>query len=112
MELFVSKRGGRDPTRTSLPSTPTPPNHLNTPENRPPIVSYLRSFLLEIFLVAPTLSIPTPPSLPTMPGLNSAAGLLGLLQEPDDQLRCFALQKLDQNVDQFWAQIADSVPMM
>lgn len=53
-----------------------------------------------------------PPPNPTMPGLNSAAGLLGLLQEPDDQLRCFALQKLDQNVDQFWAQIADSVPMM
>ncbi|KAI5853970.1 armadillo-type protein [Tricharina praecox] len=44
-----------------------------------------------------------------MPGLTSAAGLIGLLDEPDQQLRCFALQQLDNHVHQFWAEIADEV---
>ncbi|KAI5851178.1 armadillo-type protein [Morchella snyderi] len=44
-----------------------------------------------------------------MPGLSSAAGLIGLLDEPDQQLRCYALQKLDELVNQFWPEIAESV---
>ncbi|PWW75040.1 26S proteasome regulatory complex, non-ATPase subcomplex, Rpn2/Psmd1 subunit [Tuber magnatum] len=44
-----------------------------------------------------------------MPGLTSASGLIGLLDEPDQQLKCYALQNLDKLVDQFWAEIADSV---
>lgn len=44
-----------------------------------------------------------------MPGLTSAAGLIGLLDEPDQQLRSYALQKLDDTVDQFWAEIADDI---
>ncbi|PUU77052.1 armadillo-type protein [Tuber borchii] len=44
-----------------------------------------------------------------MPGLTSAFGLIGLLDEPDQQLKCYALQNLDKLVDQFWAEIADSV---
>lgn len=47
-----------------------------------------------------------------MPGLTSAAGLIGLLDEPDQQLRCYALQKLDELVNQFWPEIADSVSKM
>lgn len=47
-----------------------------------------------------------------MPGLTSAAGLIGLLDEPDQQLRCFALQQLDNHVHQFWAEIADEVSKM
>lgn len=47
-----------------------------------------------------------------MPGLTSAAGLIGLLDEPDEQLKCYALQNLNKLVDQFWAEIADSVPKM
>lgn len=47
-----------------------------------------------------------------MPGLTSAAGLIGLLDEPDQLLRCYALQKLDGLVDQFWPEIADSVSKM
>jgi hypothetical protein len=47
-----------------------------------------------------------------MPGLSSAAGLIGLLDEPDQQLRCYALQKLDELVNQFWPEIADSVSKM
>ncbi|KAI5793103.1 armadillo-type protein [Geopyxis carbonaria] len=44
-----------------------------------------------------------------MPGLTSAAGLIGLLDEPDQQLQFYALKKLDTLVDQFWAEISDSV---
>lgn len=47
-----------------------------------------------------------------MPGLSSAASLIGLLDEPDQQLRTYALQKLDQLVNQFWPEIADSVSKM
>jgi 26S proteasome regulatory subunit N2 len=47
-----------------------------------------------------------------MPGLTSAAGLIGLLDEPDQQLRSYALQKLDDTVDQFWAEIADDISKM
>lgn len=47
-----------------------------------------------------------------MPGLTSAAGLIGLLDEPEEQLRCYALEKLNQNVDQFWTEIADHVSKM
>ena len=47
-----------------------------------------------------------------MPGLTSAAGLIGLLDEPDQHLRCFALQQLDNYVHQFWAEIADEVSKM
>jgi len=47
-----------------------------------------------------------------MPGLTSASGLIGLLDEPDQQLKCYALQNLDKLVDQFWAEIADSVSKM
>lgn len=48
----------------------------------------------------------------SMPGLSSAAGLIGLLDEPDQQLRCYALQKLDELVNQFWPEIAESVSKM
>eukprot|EP00742_Colponemidia_sp_Colp-10_P001792 GILJ01001916.1.p1 GENE.GILJ01001916.1~~GILJ01001916.1.p1 ORF type:complete len:980 (-),score=200.10 GILJ01001916.1:129-3032(-) len=41
--------------------------------------------------------------------LTSAAGVLSLLQENEDQLKVFALQKLNAVVDQFWAEIADFI---
>ncbi|CCX33138.1 armadillo-type protein [Pyronema domesticum] len=44
-----------------------------------------------------------------MPGLTSAAGLIGLLDEPDTDLRNYALQQLDVYVHQFWPEIADEV---
>jgi hypothetical protein len=47
-----------------------------------------------------------------MPGLSSAAGLIGLLDERDASLKSYALVKLDELVDQFWAQIADDVSKM
>ncbi|KAJ3119649.1 proteasome regulatory particle base subunit [Nowakowskiella sp. JEL0407] len=41
--------------------------------------------------------------------LTSAAGLLSLLDEPEDLLKIYALEKLDSIVDVFWAEIADYV---
>jgi hypothetical protein len=52
------------------------------------------------------------PQISSMPGLTSAAGLIGLLDEPDQQLRSHALKHLNEYVDQFWAEIADEVPKM
>ena len=44
-----------------------------------------------------------------MPGLVSAAGLVGFLSEPDPELRAFALKQLDGQVDLLWTEIANSV---
>lgn len=47
-----------------------------------------------------------------MVGLVSAAGLIGLLDEPNDEIKCYALRQLDATVHQFWAEIADHVSKM
>jgi 26S proteasome regulatory subunit N2 len=47
-----------------------------------------------------------------MPGLVSAAGLVGFLSEPDPELRSFALKELDGQVDLLWTEIANSVGEM
>ncbi|KAI9346485.1 armadillo-type protein [Obelidium mucronatum] len=41
--------------------------------------------------------------------LTSAAGVISLLDESDERLKTFALTQLNTIVDQFWAEIADSV---
>ncbi|KAJ8325860.1 proteasome regulatory particle base subunit [Batrachochytrium dendrobatidis] len=41
--------------------------------------------------------------------LTSAAGILSLLDEPQDELKAYALSKLDSLVDLFWAEVSDSV---
>ncbi|RDD41259.1 26S proteasome non-ATPase regulatory subunit 1 [Trichoplax sp. H2] len=41
--------------------------------------------------------------------LTSAAGIISLLEEEDTQLKNFALSKLNDVVDDFWAEIADSI---
>ena len=38
-----------------------------------------------------------------------AAGILSLLEEPELELKVFALQRLNQLVDRFWAEIAERV---
>lgn len=47
-----------------------------------------------------------------MVGLVSATGLLGLLSEPDTEIRSFALKQLDSQVDLLWTEIANSVGEM
>lgn len=44
--------------------------------------------------------------------LVSVAGLVGYLDEYDQSIRSYALKKLDQLVDEYWAEIADSVSKM
>uniref|UniRef100_K3WVQ1 Uncharacterized protein n=1 Tax=Globisporangium ultimum (strain ATCC 200006 / CBS 805.95 / DAOM BR144) TaxID=431595 RepID=K3WVQ1_GLOUD len=46
------------------------------------------------------------------PSANSAAGVLALLEEDDYALKAHALQKLHQVVDQYWAEIADAIPLI
>lgn len=41
--------------------------------------------------------------------ITSAAGVVALLDEPEAELKSYALQKLNTLVDAFWAEIADSV---
>ncbi|KAK7090850.1 26S proteasome non-ATPase regulatory subunit 1-like [Littorina saxatilis] len=41
--------------------------------------------------------------------ITSAAGVLSLLDEPEPQLKMFALQKLDKIVGVFWAEISESI---
>ncbi|KAL4147647.1 hypothetical protein PRNP1_011401 [Phytophthora ramorum] len=43
---------------------------------------------------------------------NSAAGVLALLEEDDNALKAHALQKLNQVVDHYWAEIADAIPLI
>ena len=47
------------------------------------------------------------PPLPCSP-----AGFVGMLDEADDVLQAFALTKINAHVDQFWAEIADSLTKM
>ena len=42
----------------------------------------------------------------------SLAGVIALLDEHDDILKVYALQKLNGIVDQFWAEISDAVSKM
>jgi 26S proteasome regulatory subunit N2 len=41
-----------------------------------------------------------------------AAGILSLLKEPEEEVKVFALSKLNELVDDFWAEIAESVTSM
>ena len=44
-----------------------------------------------------------------MVGLTSAAGVVGFLAEPDTDLQVFALQKLNEEVNSLWTEVADSI---
>jgi 26S proteasome subunit RPN2, N-terminal domain len=71
------------------------------------------SFLLIVFLpFSGYLTPKTNTRIMTQVMLTSAAGVLSLLQEPDDALKAHALQKVNDLVDQFWAEIASSIATM
>ena len=40
------------------------------------------------------------------------AGVLSLLSESEEEIKIFALRRLDQLVDNFWAEISESVTSM
>jgi 26S proteasome regulatory subunit N2 len=43
---------------------------------------------------------------------SSAGGYIALLEEPEEELQQHGLYKINQRVDQFWAEIADALPLM
>ncbi|KAL4804283.1 armadillo-type protein [Aspergillus unguis] len=47
-----------------------------------------------------------------MVGLASAAGLVGFLSEPDAELKVFALQTLNAQIDTLWTEVVDAVPQI
>lgn len=47
-----------------------------------------------------------------MATLTSSAALLALLEEPDQSLQVYALENLNELVDEFWTEITDSVTLM
>ena len=47
-----------------------------------------------------------------MPGLVSASGILGFLSEEELELKVFALQTLNDDIDTLWTEVAGSVGQM
>ena len=47
-----------------------------------------------------------------MPGLTSASGVLGFLFDEEPELKVFALQTLNDDIDTLWAEVAGSVGQM
>lgn len=50
--------------------------------------------------------------LVTMPGLVSATGVLGFLSDEEPELKIFALQTLNDDIDTLWTEVAASVGQM
>lgn len=47
-----------------------------------------------------------------MPGLTSASGVLGFLFDEEPELKVFALQTLNDDIDTLWTEVAGSVGQM
>ncbi|KAG1171516.1 hypothetical protein G6F70_002255 [Rhizopus microsporus] len=47
-----------------------------------------------------------------MTALTSANGIIALLEEPQPELKVYALQQLNSLVDEFWAEISDSIAII
>ena len=75
----------------------------------------LSPFLDPIWRLA-TSTNPKPSSiralLSTMPGLVSATGVLAFLAEDEPELKVFALQTLNDDIDTVWTEVAGSLSQM
>lgn len=47
-----------------------------------------------------------------MPSLTSASGVLGFLSDEEPELKIFALQTLNDDIDTLWTEVAGSVSQM
>jgi len=47
-----------------------------------------------------------------MPGLDTPTGVLGFLADEEPELRVFALQTLNDDIDTVWTEVAGSLPEM
>jgi 26S proteasome regulatory subunit N2 len=43
---------------------------------------------------------------------TSAAGILSLIDDPDDEVKILALEELEPLCDRFWAEISDKLPVL
>ena len=81
-----------------------------------PLLSTLSSLLYSLLssLLSPLLSSLLSPllSLPSLPSFSPSAGVLSLLKESEDEIKVFALQRLNELVDDFWAEISESISQM
>jgi hypothetical protein len=60
-------------------------------------------------LESPLISADT---ISTMPGLTSASGVLGFLSDEEPELKVFALQTLNDDIDTLWTEVAGSIGQM
>jgi hypothetical protein len=85
--------------------------------------SHLFRFRLDSYRLAPPISIlvpkesrkePEPAAQPAfkMPGLVSATGVLGFLADEEPDLKIFALQTLNDDIDTVWTEVAGSLSQM
>jgi hypothetical protein len=51
-------------------------------------------------------------TISTMPGLTSASGVLGFLSDEEPELKVFALQTLNDDIDTLWTEVAGSIGQM
>ena len=51
-------------------------------------------------------------SIQTMPGITSASGVLGFLFDEEPELKVFALQTLNEDIDTVWTEVAGAVGQM
>lgn len=47
-----------------------------------------------------------------MVGVSSAGGLVGFLSEPDHALQVFALERLNEDIDNIWTEVSGSIGQM
>lgn len=68
------------------------------------MVLFVSGTLITLFLFQITFA--------EMPGLVSASGILGFLSEEEPELKVFALQTLNDDIDTLWTEVAGSVGQM
>lgn len=58
------------------------------------------------------VSCRAPSSVTTMPGLVTATGVLGFLADEEPELKVFALQTLNDDIDTVWTEVAGALGQM
>lgn len=88
--------------QSSSSSSPPPPSPSLLPIYPSPINPRIESWIPSL-LDRPIL---------IMPGLTSATGVLGFLSDTEPELKVFALQTLNDDIDTIWTEVAGSVGQM
>ncbi len=70
----------------------------------PPHLSIAAALGVPPFTIVAIASVRPPPS--AMPGLVTATGVLGFLADEEPELKVFALQTLNDDIDTVWTEVA------